>query len=245
MSALELRSLEKAFGGLRVTANVSLSVEPGERRLIIGPNGAGKTTLFNLITGELPADAGSILLFEHDITRVPSRRRAHLGLARTYQIVTLFTGETLLHNVTLSLLGLSRLRWNPLVRLDRQSALLAAAQQTLSRVGLDHLAERTLAQTAYGERRRVEIAMALAQNPKVLLLDEPFAGLSSDERRDVQLLLAAIPREVTIVMIEHDMDVALDFAERITVLHFGKVEVEGTRSEVVAHPRTKEIYLGA
>ena len=244
MNALELRGLEKAFGGLRVTADVSLAVDQGERRLIIGPNGAGKTTLFNLITGELPADVGSIRLFEHDITRVPSRRRAHLGLARTYQIVTLFPGETLLRNVTLSLLGLSRLRWNPLVRLDRQSALLAAARQTLSLVGLDHLAERPLAQTAYGERRRVEIAMALAQNPKVLLLDEPFAGLSSDERRDVQLLLAAIPREVTIVMIEHDMDVALDFAERITVLHFGKVEVEGTRSEVVAHPRTREIYLG-
>ena len=244
MNALELRGLEKAFGGLRVTADVSLAVDPGERRLIIGPNGAGKTTLFNLITGELPADVGSIRLFEHDITRVPSRRRAHLGLARTYQIVTLFPGETLLRNVTLSLLGLSRLRWNPLVRLDRQSALLAAARQTLSLVGLDHLAERPLAQTAYGERRRVEIAMALAQNPKVLLLDEPFAGLSSDERRDVQLLLAGIPREVTIVMIEHDMDVALDFAERITVLHFGKVEVEGTRSEVVAHPRTREIYLG-
>jgi branched-chain amino acid transport system ATP-binding protein len=219
-------------------------VEPGERRLIIGPNGAGKTTLFNLITGELPADAGSIRLFEHDITRVPSRHRAHLGLARTYQILTLFPAETLLRNVTLSLLGLSRLRWNPFVRLDRQLALLAAARQTLSQVGLDHLAERPLAQTAYGERRRVEIAMALAQNPKVLLLDEPFAGLSSDERRDVQALLATISREVTIVMIEHDMDVALDFAERITVLHFGNVEVEGTRSEVVAHPRTREIYLG-
>ena len=244
MNALELRGVEKAFGGLRVTADVSLSVEPGERRLIIGPNGAGKTTLFNLITGELPADAGRIRLFEHDITRVPSRRRAHLGLGRTYQIITLFPSETLLRNITLSLLGLASLRWNPLVRLDRQSALLAAARQTLSRVGLDHLAERPLAQTAYGERRRVEIAMALAQNPKVLLLDEPFAGLSSDERRDIQLLLAAIPRDVTIVMIEHDMDVALDFAERITVLHFGKVEVEGTRSEVVAHPRTKEIYLG-
>jgi len=244
VNALELHGLEKAFGGLRVTADVSLSVEPGERRLIIGPNGAGKTTLFNLITGELLADAGSIRFFEHDITRVPGRRRAHLGLARTYQIITLFPGETLLRNVTLSLLGLSRLRWNPLVRLDRQSALLAAARQTLSRVGLDHLAERPLAQTAYGERRRAEIAMALAQNPKVLMLDEPFAGLSSDERRDVQLLLTAIPREVTIVMIEHDMDVALDFAERITVLHFGKVEVEGTRGEVVAHPRTKEIYLG-
>ena len=244
MNALELRGLEKAFGGLRVTVDVSLSVEPGERRLIIGPNGAGKTTLFNLITGEVLADSGCIRLFDHDITRVPGRRRAHLGLARTYQIITLFAGETLLRNVTLSLLGLSRLRWNPLVRLDRQSALLAAARQTLSRVGLDHLAERPLAQTAYGERRRVEIAMALAQNPKVLLLDEPFAGLSSDERRDVQLLLAAIPRDVTIVMIEHDMDVALDFAESISVLHFGKVEVEGTRSEVVAHPRTKEIYLG-
>jgi branched-chain amino acid transport system ATP-binding protein len=244
VNALELRGLEKSFGGLRVTADVSLSVEPGERRLIIGPNGAGKTTLFNLITGELPADAGSIRLFEHDITRVPSRHRAHLGLARTYQILTLFPAETLLRNVTLSLLGLSRLRWNPFVRLDRQLAPLAAARQTLSQVGLDHLAERPLAQTAYGERRRVEIAMALAQNPKVLLLDEPFAGLSSDERRDVQALLATISREVTIVMIEHDMDVALDFAERITVLHFGNVEVEGTRSEVVAHPRTREIYLG-
>ena len=244
MSALGVHHLGKSFGGLRVTADVTLEVEPGERRLIIGPNGAGKTTLFNLITGEVPADAGSILLFEQNITLVPCRQRAHLGLARTYQIITLFPRETLLRNVTLSLLGLSRLRWNPLVRLDRQSALLAAAWQTLSRVGLDRLAERPLAQTAYGERRRVEIAMALAQNPKVLLLDEPFAGLSSDERRDVQFLLAAIPREVTIVMIEHDMDVALDFAERITVLHFGKIEVEGTRSEVVAHPRTKDIYLG-
>jgi branched-chain amino acid transport system ATP-binding protein len=244
VSALELRGLEKSFGGLRVTAGVHLTVEPGERRLIIGPNGAGKTTLFNLITGELRADAGSVQLFERDITRTPPRRRAHLGLSRTYQIITLFPGDTLLRNVTLSLLGLSPLRWNPLVRIEAQRALLDTAHEILARVGLDHLAERPLAQTAYGERRRVEIAMALAQNPKVLLLDEPFAGLSIDERRDVQQLLAAIQREVTIVMIEHDMDVALDFAERITVLHFGRVEVEGTRAEVVAHPRTKEIYFG-
>ena len=244
MTALELRGLEKAFGGLRVTAGVSLMVEPGERRLIIGPNGAGKTTLFNLITGELAVDTGTVWLFGREITRIPTRRRSHLGLARTYQIITLFPGDTLLRNVTLSLLGLSPLRWNPLVRLDRQAALVAGARQILARVGLDHLAERPLGQTAYGERRRVEIAMALAQKPKVLLLDEPFAGLSSDERRDVRQLLAAIPRDVTIVMIDHDMDVALDFAERITVLHFGKVEVEGTRAEVVAHPRTKEIYLG-
>jgi branched-chain amino acid transport system ATP-binding protein len=244
MTALEIQGLDKSFGGLRVTSRVDLAVEPGERRLIIGPNGAGKTTLFNLITGELKPDRGAIRLFERDITRIPSRRRAHLGLARTYQIITLFPGETLLRNVMLSLLGLSPLRWNAMARLDRQTALLDDARSALARVGLDHLANRPLAQTAYGERRRAEIAMALAQKPKVLLLDEPFAGLSIDERRDVQELLAAIPREVTIVMIEHDMDVALDFAERITVLHFGEVVVEGSRAEVVAHPRTKEIYLG-
>jgi branched-chain amino acid transport system ATP-binding protein len=244
MTALEVRGLEKSFGGLRVTAAVNLTVEPGERRLIIGPNGAGKTTLFNLITGELRPDAGSIRLFDREITGIASRRRAHLGLARTYQIVMLFPGETLLRNVMLSLLGLSPLRWNPFLRLDQQTALIGNARNALARVGLDHLADRPLAQTAYGERRRVEIAMALAQRPKVLLLDEPFAGLSIEERGDVQDLLAGISRDVTIVMIEHDMDVALEFAERITVLHFGKVEVEGTRAEVVAHPRTREIYLG-
>ncbi len=174
---------------------------------------------------------------------MPSHRRPHLGIARTYQIITLFPRDTLLRNVTLSLLGLSKLRWNPLIRLDGQPALIAQARNVLARVALDHLAERPLAQTSYGERRRVEIAMALAQNPRVLLLDEPFAGLSLEERRDVLALVSGIPRDVTIVMIEHDMDVALDFAERITVLHFGQVVVEGTRGEVVAHPRTREIYL--
>jgi len=244
MTALGVRGLEKRFGGLRVTAEVSLSVEPGERRLIIGPNGAGKTTLFNLITSELRPDGGSVTLFDRDITGVASRRRTNLGIARTYQIITLFQGETLLRNITLSLLGLSPLRWNPFVSLGKRDGLVAQARATLARVGLEHLADRPLAQTSYGERRRAEIAMALAQNPKVLLLDEPFAGLSIEERRDVLRLVNEIPRSVTIVMIEHDMDVALDFAERITVLHFGKVVVEGTRGEVVAHPRTKEIYLG-
>jgi branched-chain amino acid transport system ATP-binding protein len=242
--ALAVRDLDKSFGGLRVTSAVNLAVEPGERRLIIGPNGAGKTTLFNLITGELRPDRGTVSLFDRDITRVPSRRRFHLGIARTYQIITLFPRETLLRNVTLSLLGLSRLRWNPFVPLARQHALAARAREVLARVALDDLAERPLAQTSYGERRRVEVAMALAQNPRVLLLDEPFAGLSIEERRDVLRLVTTIPRDVTIVMIEHDMDVALDFAEKISVLHFGEVVVEGTRAEVVAHPRTREIYLG-
>jgi branched-chain amino acid transport system ATP-binding protein len=244
MSALTVTNLCKAFGGLHVTSNVNLNVEPGERRLIIGPNGAGKTTLFNLITGELSPDSGTVALLGHDITRVPSRRRPHLGMARTYQIITLFQHNTIVHNVSLALLGLSRLRWNPLIDLRRQGHIVEHAHAALERVGLDHIAERPLAQTSYGERRRVEIAMALAQNPKLLLLDEPFAGLSIDERHDVHELLMAIPRDVTMVMIEHNMDVALEFAERITLLHFGEVIVEGTRAEVVADPRTREVYLG-
>ena len=244
MSALTVKNLCKAFGGLQVTTHVNLSVEPGERRLIIGPNGAGKTTLFNLITGEISPDAGSIELFGRDITHVPSRQRPHLGMARTYQVITLFPHDTIVHNVSLALLGLSPLRWNPFIDMRRQGHIVEDARTALERVGLGHIAERPLTQTSYGERRRVEIAMALAQNPKVMLLDEPFAGLSIDERRDVQQCLTAISRDVTMVMIEHNMDVALEFAERITLLHFGEVIVEGSRAEVVADPRTREVYLG-
>ena len=244
MSALTISGLRKSFGGLNVTRDVNLNVEPGERRLIIGPNGAGKTTLFNLITGDLAPDSGTIRLLGQDITGVPSRRRAHLGMARTYQIITLFARNTILHNVSLALLGLSPLRWNPLIDMKRQGHIVEDARAALQQVGLERIADRPLAQTSYGERRRVEIAMALAQKPKVLLLDEPFAGLSIDERRDVHQCLMAIPRDVTMVMIEHNMDVALEFAERITLLHFGEVIVEGTRSDVVNDPRTREVYLG-
>jgi len=244
MSALTVSGLRKSFGGLHVTRDVNLDIQPGERRLIIGPNGAGKTTLFNLITGEITPDAGSIQLLGTDITRVPSRRRPHLGMARTYQIITLFPKDSILHNVSLALVGLSPLRWNCFIDMKRQGHIVEHARAALKQVGLDQIAERPLAQTSYGERRRVEIAMALAQRPKVLLLDEPFAGLSIDERRDVHQCLMAIPRDVTMVMIEHNMDVALEFAERITLLHFGEVIVEGTRSEVVDDPRTREVYLG-
>ena len=244
MSALVVDKLTKSFGGLRVTRNVNLTVQQGERRLIIGPNGAGKTTLFNLITGELAPDAGSVKLFGREITRLPTRKRTHLGMARTYQIITLFTRDTIEHNVTLALLGLSPLRWNPILTLGRQTHLAVQSRDALKRVGLDHIAERPLAETSYGERHCDLDTTALAQNPKLVLLDEPFAGLSIDERQDVRKLLAAIPREVTIVMIEHDMDIALDLADRITLLHFGEVIVEGTRAEVVADPRTREVYLG-
>jgi len=242
--ALEIAGLRKAFGGLPATNNVSLAVMPGERRLIMGPNGAGKTTLFNLITGDLAADAGTIRLFGEDASRLLPYERAHLGMARTYQIITLFGKDTLEHNVVLSLLGLSPVRWNTFRSLARYGSLREEARRVLQRVGLEHLAARPVGEVSYGERRRVEIAMALAQGPRLLLLDEPFAGLSREERVQLKALVTAIPREVTVVLIEHDMDTALDLAERITVLHYGSVIVEGTRAEVVADPKTREVYLG-
>ncbi len=243
-AALEIAGLHRSFGGLPAVNGVSLAVEPGERRLIIGPNGAGKTTLFNLITGDLRPDSGTIRLFGEEVQRLPTHRRAHRGMARTYQILTLFPKDTLAHNVTLSLLGLDPARWNPVVPLARRTALAERAREVLEMVDLAQLADRPLSQASYGEKRRVEIAMALAQKPRLLLLDEPLAGLSREERATVQALLERIPRDTTVVMIEHDMDSALSFAERITLLHYGEVLVEGSRAEVVGHPRTREVYLG-
>ena len=242
--ALRLEGLSKSFGGVPAVRGVSLSIADGERRLLLGPNGAGKTTLFNLVTGDLPPDTGSIRLFGREISRMAAHRRVHLGLARTYQVITLFPRDTLAHNLELALLGLSPLRWNPVALLSRRPELRERALAVLDRLGLRPSADRRLSDTSYGEQRRVEIAMALSQEPRVLLLDEPFAGLSQEERRDIQQQLAAIPRRVTVVMIEHDLDVALSFAERITVLHQGEIIVEGSRAEVVADARVQEVYLG-
>jgi len=242
--ALQLRGLKKSFGGVPAINGVSLEVMPGERRLIIGPNGAGKTTLFNLITGDLPRDAGTVQLFGEEISRLKTHQRAHRGLARTYQIITLFPKDPLEHNIVLSLLGLSKVRWSMFDPIERHVELYAEARRVLELVGLGHLAQRPIGEVSYGEKRRVEIAMALAQKPKLLLLDEPFAGLSREERVAMKDLIGRIEREVTVIMIEHDMDTALDMAERITVLHYGSVIVEGTRAEVVADPKTREVYLG-
>jgi branched-chain amino acid transport system ATP-binding protein len=242
--ALRIDDLCKSFGGLPATRHVSMEIASGERRLIIGPNGAGKTTLFNLITGDLPADSGRIELFGVDITALPTHRRAHCGMARTYQIITLFNRDTIAHNLALGLLGLSPRRHQMFSALNKITDMREHAIATLTRVGLAHLADRPVSSISYGEKRRVEIALALAQRPRLLLLDEPLAGLSLEERGAVQALIAAIPRETTIIMIEHDMDVALEFAERITLLHYGEVLADGTRADVVANPRTREVYLG-
>lgn len=242
--ALEIVNLKKAFGGLPVTQDVSLSIRPGERRLIIGPNGAGKTTLFNQVTGDLKPNSGQIKLFGADITQLAPHRRAHAGLSRTYQIITLFTADTLEHNVTLGLLGLRPSRWQMWRPLSYYGELATEARRTLDSVGLLHLARFPVSDIAYGEKRRVELAMALAQKPRVLLLDEPLAGLSNTERATVKALIASISRATTVVMIEHDMDTALDLAETVTLLNYGRVIVDGQRDAVIADERTREVYLG-
>jgi branched-chain amino acid transport system ATP-binding protein len=241
---LHVQGLCKSFGALRVIDDISIQVEAGERRLLLGPNGAGKTTLFNLITGDLAPTAGSIRLFGQEVSALPVAQRVAFGIARTYQIITLFPHDSLLHNVKLALLGRSPKRWSLFKRFDKLPHFTDQAMAVLERVGLVRLAHAPLAQTSYGEKRRLEIALALAQDPKLLLLDEPLAGLSAAERMEVQQLLAGLPRSIAILMIEHDMDVALQFAEKISLLHYGKLIVEGSRSEVAAHPRTKEVYLG-
>jgi branched-chain amino acid transport system ATP-binding protein len=241
---LQLRAVAKSFGGVQVVRGVDLAVAPGERRLILGPNGAGKTTLFNLITGDLACDGGSIVLDQVELAHLPTARRVRAGLARTYQIISLFPHDTLRQNVVLALLGLSRSRWNPFDVLAARRDLRAEADRILATVHLDRIADRAVAQCTYGEKRRLEIALALAQRPRLLLLDEPLAGLSQAERADTQRLLASIPPSVTVLLIEHDMDTALALAERVTVLHLGEVIADGDRDTVIRDPRVREVYLG-
>lgn len=242
--ALEVTNLQKSFGGIKVTQNVSLQVLPGERRLIIGPNGAGKTTLFAQITGDLKPDSGSVSIFGKEVIQLPVHARAHMGMSRTYQIITLFKQDTLAHNVVLSLLGVNSRKNDLYNSLTLQDQLYDQALAFLDEVGLRQQAFRPVTEISYGEQRRVEIALALAQKPKLLLLDEPLAGLSQDERVMVSELINTISKEVAIVMIEHDMEMALAYAEKIMVLQYGKVIVDGDRDAVVNDPKTQEVYLG-
>ena len=243
-AALELRHVKKFFGGLPATQDVSMTIRAGERRLMIGPNGAGKTTLFNQITGDFFPTSGEIRFFGRDITRMRPAHRAQLGISRTYQIITLFSKDSCEHNIVLGLLGVRTSRWNMFAPLAAYAHLRDEARELLDSVGLGRHKDTSVAALAYGEKRRLEIALALSQKPKLLLLDEPLAGLSAGERGDIKRLIAAIPRDTTVVTIEHDMDTALDLADTVTLLHYGKVIVEGERYAVVADPKTREVYLG-
>jgi lipopolysaccharide export system ATP-binding protein len=238
-STLVVKGLQKSYGKRLVVRDVSLQVACGEVVGLLGPNGAGKTTSFYMIVGLVPSDAGSIDINGTDITSLPIHRRALLGLSYLPQEASVFRKLTVEENIR-AVLELQRENGKSLTK----ARITERLDELLTELQIEKLRESPALSLSGGERRRVEIAMALAQKPKVLLLDEPYAGLSIDERRDVQALLKTIPRDVTVVMIEHNMDVALEFADRISVMHFGEMIVEGTRAEVVADPRTKEVYLG-
>ena len=230
---------------MRAVDAVSLAVQPGERRALIGPNGAGKTTLFNLISGSIPVSSGSIHLFGREITGMAAHRRAALGLARTFQINNLFPALTVLDNCVLAVQGLTPTKFSMLRPVARYPALAERARATLESVGLGDRLGATVRTLSHGEQRQLEIALALAGRPKVLLLDEPTAGLSPAESQLMALLLQALDPAITVLMIEHDMDIALEIAEHVTVLHYGRVIADGLRDAVKADPLVREIYLGA
>src|SRR5712692_8346899 len=243
--ALQLDGVSKSFGGLQAVVRVTLAVRPGERRALIGPNGAGKTTLFNLIAGALPVSSGTITLFGRDVTGTPAHRRASQGLARTFQITNIFPDLTVLENCLLAVQALTPARFAMLRPVGAFPELHERARTTLEAVGLGALSDAQVRNLSHGEQRQLEIALALAGRPRLLLLDEPTAGLSPAESRLMADLLRRLDPAITVLMIEHDMDIALEIAREVTVLHYGRVIADGTRDEIRAHPLVREIYLGA
>ena len=245
MTALTIDNVSKNFGGVAALSGVSLGIEPGERRVLLGPNGAGKTTLFHTISGNVAPSAGRIALFGDDITRLRPDRRAQLGLARTFQITNLFPRLTVLDSVLLALDGASgggmRLMHSP----SRDRDMDAQARRLLDRWGLAEASSRIVRTLSYGEQRQLEIALALAGKPRLLLLDEPTAGLSPAETRRVVAMVHELPRDMTIVMIEHDMDVAFELADRIAVMHLGRLIAEGDQAAIRSNQQVTDIYLGA
>lgn len=244
MNPLVVEGLTKRFGGLLALSGVNLSVEPGERRAIIGPNGAGKTTFFNLITGTLPCSSGRIFLFGRDVTDMPTYHRVRLGLARTFQITTLFPNLSVLDNVLLAVQALDPAQFVLHRSRSAYSRLFTRAHALLEQWGLAEQASMLVRTLSYGQQRQVELLLALAGLPKLLLLDEPTAGLSPAETNTVSSMIKALSRDMAILVIEHDMDVAFELADRITVLHQGRVLAEGISEDIRKNSEVARIYLG-
>ena len=241
---LELRALSKSFGGLRAVRDVTLKIMPGDRKAIIGPNGAGKTTLFNLITGIFPATSGQVLLFGQDVTRWPSHRRTALGMARTFQITSLFPKLTVLDNVLLAIQGLRRSKFVMWRFLSSYRDFYDRAHGLLERARFLDRKDIEVRYLSHGEQRQLEIILGLASDPKILLLDEPAAGLSSGESSEMIRFLAHLDRNLAILLIEHDMDVVFDVAEHISVLHFGEVLEAGAAEQIRRSEKVQQVYLG-
>jgi branched-chain amino acid transport system ATP-binding protein len=241
---LRLEGIGRRFGGVVAVSGVDLTVGAGERRAILGPNGAGKTTLFNLISGEFPPSAGTVELFDSDVTALPARKRARMGLSRTFQTSRLFGGLSVDDNLYLAVLGVGpgHLR---LVKTSADGALRERGRAMAEAVGLADKLDMLVAELSHGEQRQLEVGMARAADPQLMMLDEPAAGLSRAERVKLTELLLQLDPAITLILIEHDMDVALRVAEWVTMMHDGRVIVEGTPDEIRANELVHELYLGS
>jgi branched-chain amino acid transport system ATP-binding protein len=241
---LELKGLCKSFGGLTAVREVSLRISAGDRKAIIGPNGAGKTTLFNVITGIFPASSGQVLLFGRDVTAWPSHRRTALGMARTFQITSLFPKLTVLDNVLLAIQGLRACKYVTWRLLSSYRDVYEKAHQLLEQAGYQDRLNVEVRNLSHGEQRQLEIVLGLASDPKILLLDEPAAGLASGESAEMAEFLMRLDPKLAILLIEHDMDVVFDVASHISVLHFGEVLESGPTAQIRCSQKVQEIYLG-
>lgn len=245
MQPLRVSGVGIRFGGLQALSDISFALEPGERRVIIGPNGAGKTTLFNVISGQLRPTAGAVYLFDQEVTRMASNRRAGLGLARTFQITNLFPNLTVMENLMLAVQALDKTKGAMHRPLRSFHHVTGRAQAMLEEWQLWDKREELARHLSYGDQRELEILMALAGSPRLLLLDEPTAGLSTAETQLVVDVVRRLDPAITILLIEHDLDVAFELSNRVMVLHQGQLLLEGTPEEVKGNAQVAEIYLGA
>lgn len=242
-NALEVRGIGKRFGGFWAVQDIDLTVRPGERRAILGPNGAGKTSLFNVLTGDTTATTGQITLFGDRVTREPINKRIQRGLRRTYQHAHLFNGLTVRDTLFLAVAGV-RGGWRQVLPLRGSDDRLAEAERLAEVAGVTDVLNRETSELSHGQRRQLEIGIALAEDPKVLLLDEPAAGLSPAERPKLSALLMSLPKDVTVVLIEHDMDIALQTSESVSVLYNGQMLAEGSPDEIMRNEDVHRVYIG-
>lgn len=245
MSRLKVVDLAKNFGGIQAVNHVNLEVTAGQRHAIIGPNGAGKSTFFNLIAGELYPNQGAVYFEDQDITKLAVNKRANLGLGHTFQRNNLFMGLTVFENVRLAVQHFFRVTHHWFSPVSRYRQVEEKTTAVLAQVGLVDQRDAVVNTLAYGQQRVLEIALALALEPKLLLLDEPTAGMSSAETREMTQLIQSLPRSLTMMIVEHDMDVIFSLADHVTVLHYGQVVASGSPDTVRHDPNVQQIYLGA
>jgi branched-chain amino acid transport system ATP-binding protein len=245
MTLFEAQGVSVNFGALTAVSKVSFQIEPGERLALIGPNGAGKTTLFNAITGQLKPSAGKVIFKGQDITDKPVFYRTHLGMARSFQLINLFQQETVLINAMIGFLGAQPTGYRMWKHILADKLLRERAQGLLESIELWHLRDEFVSSLAYGQQRQLEIALALASDPELLLLDEPSCGLTTTESADITRRIRSLGKTITVLMIAHDMDLVFGVAERVILLHYGKIAAEGTCDEIRASEMVKDIYMGS